>query len=232
LTYEREWKAMVEGWQRGLAWAVGEIATIQQESRQLFPEWLDLTWNDWQPPRDLPPAVRLGDYQVSMEPVLDGLAHERRTRRSGLQDFWLPALCAFPGRCSLLLHAEDAGRDAAVRAMQGVMFRMLTSIPPGKVRFTIIDPVGLGQNFAAFMHLADHDEALVGSRIWTEMAHIEQRLADVTAHMENVIQKYLRNQFETIEDYNVQAGEVAEPFRVLVVANFPANFSVDAARRL
>src|SRR5262249_12322712 len=39
-------------------------------------------------------------------------------------------------------------------------------------------------------------------------------------------------QFETIEDYNVQAGEVAEPFRVLVVANFPANFSVDAARRL
>src|SRR5262249_54890242 len=36
----------------------------------------------------------------------------------------------------------------------------------------------------------------------------------------------------TIEDYNAKAGEVAEPFRVLVVANFPANFSVEAARRL
>ena len=50
--------------------------------------------------------------------------------------------------------------------------------------------------------------------------------------MENVIQKYLRNEYETIEEYNAQAGEVAEPFRVLVVANFPANFNETAARRL
>src|SRR5581483_4203033 len=68
--------------------------------------------------------------------------------------------------------------------------------------------------------------------IWTEMAHVEQRLIDLTAHMEVVIQKYLRNQFQTIEEYNAQAGEVAEPFRILVVANFPANFSIEAARRL
>ena len=47
--------------------------------------------------------------------------------------------------------------------------------------------------------------------------------------MENVIQKYLRNEFETIEEYNAMAGEVAEPFRVLVVANFPANFNDAAA---
>ncbi len=112
------------------------------------------------------------------------------------------------------------------------MLRYLTSIPPGKVRFTIIDPVGLGENFAAFMHLADYHELLVTSRIWTETPHIEQRLTDLTAHMENVIQKYLRNEFETIEEYNIHAGEVAEPFRVLVVANFPANFSESAARRL
>jgi hypothetical protein len=50
--------------------------------------------------------------------------------------------------------------------------------------------------------------------------------------MENVIQKYLRNQFQTIEEYNAQAGEVAEPYRFLVVANFPVNFSAEAARRL
>ena len=112
------------------------------------------------------------------------------------------------------------------------MLRFLTGLPPGKVRFTIIDPVGLGENFAAFMHLADYDEQLVGARIWTETAQIEKRLADMTEHMENVIQKYLRNQYASIEEYNEQAGEVAEPYRVLVVANFPANFSLEAARRL
>jgi energy-coupling factor transporter ATP-binding protein EcfA2 len=82
------------------------------------------------------------------------------------------------------------------------------------------------------MHLADHDEALVTARIWTETDHIEQRLADLTEHMENVIQKYLRNEFPSIDEYNHFAGEVAEPYRILVVANFPANFSDDAARRL
>ena len=49
--------------------------------------------------------------------------------------------------------------------------------------------------------------------------------------MANVIQKYLRNEFETIEDYNEHAGEVAEPFRVLVVANFPST-SPKRPRRL
>ena len=50
---------------------------------------------------------------------------------------------------------------------------------------------------------------------------IEEQLTRLTAHMETVLQKYLRNEFATIHEYNAQAGEVAEPFQVLVVANFP-----------
>src|SRR5918999_644176 len=50
--------------------------------------------------------------------------------------------------------------------------------------------------------------------------------------METVIQKYLRNEFETIDDYNAQAGELAEPYRFLVVSDFPSVISDDALRRL
>ena len=39
--------------------------------------------------------------------------------------------------------------------------------------------------------------------------------------METVTQKYLRNEYATIEEYNAVAEEVAEPYRVLVVADFP-----------
>jgi len=67
-----------------------------------------------------------------------------------------------------VIKARDEGRPAAVHALQAMMLRFLTGLPPGKVRFTIIDPVGLGDNFAAFMHLADFDEKLVTSQIWTE----------------------------------------------------------------
>ncbi len=144
----------------------------------------------------------------------------------------VPAFVPFPRLGGVLLQAFGQGRVVTVRTLQALMLRLLTSLPPGKVRFTIIDPVGLGDNFAAFMHLADHDEQLVTSRIWTEPTHIEKQLADLTVHMENVIQRYLRSQFSSIEEYNEQAGEVAEPYRVLVVANFPVNFTPQAARRL
>ena len=76
------------------------------------------------------------------------------------------------------------------------------------------------------------DEQLVASRIWTDSEHIEEQLTGSPTHMETVIQKYLRNEFATIDEYNAQAGEVAEPYRVLVVANFPANFTEAAARKL
>src|SRR5262249_14434098 len=144
----------------------------------------------------------------------------------------VPALLPFPARASMMFMTREEGRDEAIRAMEAMLLRAWTALPPGKMRCTIIDPVGRGENFAAFMHLADHDESLVGGRIWTETAQIEQRLADITTHMETVLQKYLRNEFETLAAYNEQAGEVAEAFRFLVVTHFPVNFSADAARRL
>ena len=57
-----------------------------------------------------------------------------------------------------------------------MMLRFLTSMPAGKLRFTIIDPAGLGENFAAFMHLADYDEQLVASRIWTDPKQIDEQI--------------------------------------------------------
>ncbi|HWE40792.1 MAG TPA: FtsK/SpoIIIE domain-containing protein, partial [Isosphaeraceae bacterium] len=147
-------------------------------------------------------------------------------------DFNFPALLPFPDRSNLLIEAPRDGRAAAVGLLQAAMLRLLTTLPPGQVRFTIIDPVGIGRNFGAFMHLADIDEALVTNQVWTEPRQIEERLADLSAHMEKVTQKYLRNEYATLGEYNSVAGEVAEPYRVLVIADFPANFDDKAAARL
>jgi hypothetical protein len=144
----------------------------------------------------------------------------------------MPAALGFPRQASLFIQSDPSLRDEALRTLQMVMTRLLTSVPPGRVRFTIIDPVGLGQSFAGFMHLADHDDNLVGGRIWTEQEQIEQRLTNLTSHMETVIQKYLRNEFATIDEYNAQAGELAEPYRFLVIADFPHTFTDEAFRRL
>ncbi|MGA9349952.1 MAG: FtsK/SpoIIIE domain-containing protein [Anaerolineae bacterium] len=181
----------------------------------LSPAWTDPAWQNWAPTAAPPSVTRLGELQVSFH-----------------QDhILLPALLPFPSNRALLFETASSAKVTVVQAIQSLLLRLLATVPPGKLRFTFLDPVGLGQNVAPFMHLADYDEALVTGKAWTESRHIEQRLADLTEHMENVIQKYLRDQFATIEEYNAQAGEMAEPYRVLVVLDFPVNFSEAAARR-
>ena len=83
-----------------------------------------------------------------MKALEGGLSNDPALAWPGAATFDLPALLAFPDACSLLIEAGDEGGDRAVETLQTVMFRLLTALPPGKVRFTIIDPVGLGQNFA------------------------------------------------------------------------------------
>jgi ABC-type multidrug transport system fused ATPase/permease subunit len=230
--HEQAWQHLIEQWTEGSTRIQRTFDEAIRMSAELFPPWDDPQWQGWDPPMDFAPAIRFGELKVEAAKLPGGVPVDQRLQIPWPEVFGLPAAIAFPDRCSLLLETGDEGGADAVAVLQTVMFRLLTTLPPGKVRFTIMDPVGLGQNFAGFMHLADSLESLVTDRIWTEPRHIEQRLTDITDHMENVIQKYLRNEYETIAQYNEQAGEIAEPYRFLVIADFPGNFSDSAAKRL
>jgi hypothetical protein len=226
------WSALKMGWEKASAELASNIDQAQTTSRQTTPDWPQLASPDFQRPEVIPNGIRIGEYDVHLEKWTDAISTDMRLapRKTSLR---LPAVLDFPERPSLLLKSRSAtGRAASLPILQTAMLRLLTSLPPGTVRFTLLDPVGLGDSFAGFMHLADVDEALVTSRIWTEPSQIEARLADLTEHMENVLQTYLRNEFPTLEDYNRHAGEVAEPYRIVVIRDFPAKFSEIAARRL
>lgn len=226
------WHQLKSGWDAATRQLAAELGAAQADSRNRFAEWEALASGSWHPPAEIPSGIRLGEFDIDLERWEHAIPADIRLapRSTHLS---VPAVAPFPSSPSLLLKATGAeARRAAVQVLQTAMLRMLTLIPPGKLRFTILDPVGLGESFAGFMHLADFDELLVTKRIWTEPDQIEEQLADLTEHMENVLQKYLRNEFATIEQYNEFAGEVAEPYRILVITDFPAKFSEIAARRL
>ncbi len=229
--FERQWSEMAERWRSGIEQFRASANHSERVCLDSFPDWSSDDWSRWTQPTAIPPAVPVGRSHVKLADVPDGVPEDAQLRPAQTE-FTLPIMLPFPQRSLLLLKAGGTGRNRAVDFLQSSMLRLLTAMPPGKVRFTIIDPVGLGDNFSAFMHLADFDEQLVASRIWTDAGHIEQRLADLTKHMENVIQVYLRQEFHSIEEYNASAGEMAEPYRVLVVANFPANFTEAAINRI
>jgi len=226
------WDALEARWRDGLVEVNAVASSVRDEAARIFLDWHDADLDTWDPPTQVPHGMRFGTLALDLADIPKGIPADPRLKAHGPTRHDLPALTPFPTMGSVLIKAAGEGKTEAVSLLQVLMLRYITSVPPGKVRFTIIDPVGLGENFAAYMHLGDYSELLINSRIWTEQQQIDQKLADLSEHMENVIQKYLRNEFSTIEEYNVHAGEVAEPFRILVVANFPTNFSETAARRL
>ncbi|MFV0444982.1 MAG: FtsK/SpoIIIE domain-containing protein [Planctomycetaceae bacterium] len=226
------WHALKADWEESFVQFQSAVASIDHAASEDVQDWQSLASQAWTPSTEIPSAIRFGEYAIDLRALAGAIPSDPRLAPA-VTDYTLPALLPFPDHSSLLLKYKGAaGRSAAVQIQQTILLRLLTQLPPGKLRLTILDPVGLGESFAGFMHLADFDDKLVTSRIWTESNQIEARLADLTEHMENVFQKYLRNEFSTIEEYNEHAGEVAEPYHFLVLGDFPAKFSDIAAQRL
>jgi energy-coupling factor transporter ATP-binding protein EcfA2 len=225
------WHEMAERWQQGFQRITGQLAAIGETCGRLFPDWTETGWQQWQRPGQPPRAIRFGHYRLPLAAVKNGLSSDERLNPEQVS-LDLPALMTLDEQPRLVLSASGQDRSEATQVLQMVMFRFLTAMPAGKLRMTIIDPAGLGDNFSAFMHLADLDEQLIGQRIWTDRRQIDERLSLLLEQMEMILQKYLRNEYATIDQYNQQAGEVAEPYHLVVAANFPAGFSDAAAEKL
>lgn len=226
-----------EGWFQSTIATLNEtlrphVAGLQQDIQSLCAdtkfagaEWTSSLWQTWSPSSSPTFSARFGILKAETADLA------RHLPSLDLR-FHIPALVPFRDSRCLLFEATGNDKDKAAQAVQSVITRLLATIPSAKARFTFIDPIGLGNNVAAFMPLSDYEESLVTGRAWSEPQHIDQRLGDLTEHIENVIQKYLRTDFKTIYDYNEAAKEVAEPYRFVVVFDFPVNFTDTATRRL
>lgn len=226
--YEREWTAMATAWTSAVESFHAEMGELATVFRQHFPA----DWSQFPEVPNLPLGLPFGYYKITADDVPHLIPESEHLVNPEIEKVLMPALLGFPVTSSLLLETPEEGRKTAVRAIEGILQRIWLGLPPGRSRCTIIDPVGRGENFSAAMHLADHDPNLVNAKIWTEIQDIERVLADLTGVMEMILQKFLRNQYSTLAEYNEQAGEVAEPFRFLCIANFPVNFTPDSAQRV
>ncbi len=120
------------------------------------PPWQSDVWQHWQPGTLKPGVLRVGTFALAS----------------------IPALFSFPTGRSLVFEGFGNGDGYAIAGIQSLLLRLLASVPPGKLRFTFIDPVGMGNHVTPFLHLKDYDKQLITSQAWSEPSHIEQRLAD------------------------------------------------------
>jgi len=205
--------------------ALEKLRGAQRSVGDMFPPWDSESWTRFRSPDQFVHASKFAT-------ITSAIGSVRGAQASDLEELSVPLLLRVPDQASILFETKTSGHELVIGALNNLVLRLLTSAPPGRLAFTIIDPVGLGQNFAGIMHLADFEERLINSRIWTQQAQIEQRLADLNEHIEKVTQMYLRNEYASLAEYNAQAGRLAEKYQFLVIADFPTNFSEVAVKRL
>ena len=224
--------ALAGAWRNDVLPTMEGLVSLEETSRARFPAWTPEVCASWEAPDEAPQAVRIGKIEVDAAKLTGGLPGDPRFSSPAGGHLAAPFALAFPDQGSILIESDGSDEGASTRTLSAIALRLLASHPPGRASFVFIDPVGLGKDFAGLMHLADYEETLINNRIWTQSTHIEERLAEVNDHIEKVIQMYLRDEFANITEYNKQAGTIAEKYRFVVIAGFPAAFSDTAMKRL
>ncbi|MGC1481284.1 MAG: FtsK/SpoIIIE domain-containing protein, partial [Chthoniobacterales bacterium] len=224
----RRWNELLARWDAAIGPLYAEAARMNEISAEVSPPWTPEFVAKWDPPSEFLPVTQFARLEVD----LASDAPATRLTFPGSTHLAVPLALAYPETGSLLFETSEPVDHSVISCLNQIILRLLATTPPGKLTFTILDPVGLGQNFAGIMHLGDYEDSLITRRIWTQTDQIEERLADLNTHIEKVIQMYLRDEFPTIADYNERAGSTAERYHFLVIADFPANFSETALKRL
>ena len=230
--HQTRWQELETDWKNSITPLCDQLRAANDAAEKVFPAWDAALWKNWTPPAEFQNAAKFARLEVGVEKFVEALPKNSRLKWPGPPTISAPLSLVFPAQGSILFESGKTGGDEAFGAINNIIFRLLATTPPGKLSFTIFDPVGLGQNFSALMHLADYEAGSINSRIWTQPAQFEEKLAELNEHMEKIIQMYLRNEYATIAEYNTQAGSVAEKYHFLVIASFPVNFSDTAAKRL
>lgn len=214
------------------------VATESKRVLDVNNDWANRSNPEWEAmptlgqPERAPNAVRFATMSVDIGERLSRLSEALRDSL-GLGDrIDTPSVLALPGPSSFVIRHDRETREDALATMRNIITRVLASFPGRKARFVLTDPVGIGQSFAGFMRLSDLDPSPVGQRIWAEPNQIERQLVDLTEHMQTVIQKYLRKDYSTIEEYNEAAGEIAEPYRFVVIPDLQVALSENGASKL
>jgi hypothetical protein len=230
--YNADWSQLHADWTAAITPIYQEIEARTANAREDFPEWDAAYLDRWEARTDFLHAAKLGTLDVDVAALSGKSPQDERLALPGAAQFKLPVSICLPRESSLLLETDGPGRDAQIGTLNNLIMRLLATTPPGKLKFTVIDPVGLGENFAGLMHLADYEDSLINNRIWTQKTQIEEKLGELNEHIEKIIQMYLRNEYQSITEYNEAAGNIAEKYNFLIISDFPSNFSDLAIKRL
>lgn len=147
----------------------------------------------------------------------------------------IPHCAQFSSEFNYIFKFNGEGRANVVKDACEMGMRLFMMLPPGKVNFTFIDPVTLGESFAMFTRLVDVDDRtseIINGKIWSAPSDIEDKLRIMTNHISNVTQRCLQGKYDNIFEYNKVAEQNAEAYQILMLMDYPAGMSDQSLKLL
>ena len=140
----------------------------------------------------------------------------------------IPNCVTFGSDFNYLFEFNGDERAKVVKDACDMGMRLFMMLPPGKVNFTFIDPVSLGESYAMFTRLVNSDDRtseVINGKIWSTPRDIEEKLRIMTEHIANVTQRCLQGMYENIYEYNKVAEQNAEAYQIIMLMDFPAGLT-------
>ena len=182
--------------------------------------WPNEAWDEWQPRQEQPqPEMFAGVLRPR---------HDAELGENG--DFGRDVVLPFFVRPMFGLHliTNKGNRQATQELARSLLVRSLAAHAPGTLHLTVFDPIGLGQSVSSILELGEYDPEILGGKVWSGASDFKDKLRELTAHIELVVQKFLRSDYGSLAEFNAAAGDIATPYRLLVVFDFPAHFDQES----
>lgn len=110
--------------------------------------------------------------------------------------------------------------------IENVILELLALTPAGRVKIDAVDPTKLGSSLNFLYGLGQIGEKIYGNKVWN-VTDVGQLLIQLENHVAFITQKYLQGNHKTLTEYNREAGEVAEPYRAILLFDHPNAFTRD-----
>lgn len=142
--------------------------------------------------------------------------------QSAMDRFALPAL-----RIPVVVDLDGTGALVVDdrRCLEASVLNLLSALPANQLLLKIFDPEHGGDSAKFLYGLGDSADRIIGDRVKTSERELNDLLQSTEEHITFVTQRFLQGEHDSLTEYNRAAGEVAEPYQLLVLYDFPSGFS-------
>lgn len=131
-------------------------------------------------------------------------------------------LVGFGSSGHLMIDSRNVDDNAVKETVDDLIWRQLLGVKASKVKLVMFDPVEQGAFFSNFHGI--HKE-ISGGVVYYSEEELVEILDALLRQIAMVVQKFLQNRYENLEEYNMDNPDVAEPLKLVVIRDFPTTFN-------